>query len=352
MIIDDLSEEKNSSDITNERRNLPELTNLTMRHVLQQNLLERMNVDVQQRNRGNQEVQQYHLLQQLQEDERQRQILTILQSRQAETELRQLQHLQQQQSGLSLPPIVDTASQVSLLTPAALLQLHLHQQRRNQQRIHEEELQRLQLQQLLLQQRDRRQHQHQVQLIQLERERASLLNVGGPNLSVAPYNIRSIISSLPMRGSLDAVGNTSTGMSMIEINRLEAAEFQSGTNDTSPRNINLSLPMRRNFNASSNVGVPEVSGIDVARVQAAIFQVDEENFAAAANDSGHETESEASDAMVLPPWSETSAQLMKKMQKSDGKADEIAAKKKSSLRKKIVGMVSVVVMSMQFSSIK
>ena len=144
----DQSEEKNSCDMNNERMDQPERLNLTMRQVLQQNLLERMNADAQQ---PNQYVQQHHLnIQQLREDERQRQIFHILQRRQNEMQLRQLQQLHHQQSGLSLLPNVDMANQASLLTPTASLQLQLYQQQQNQQRIHEEELQRLQLQQFLL----------------------------------------------------------------------------------------------------------------------------------------------------------------------------------------------------------
>lgn len=328
MFTDEVSEEKNSSDISHERRNPPEGSNLTMRHMSQQNLLDRMNAEVHEQVRQNPDVQHHHLIQQLHEDENQRQILHILQVRQAETQLRQLQQQQY--------PNVDVANH----NPIASLQMHLFQQRRNQQRIYEEELSRLQLQQFLLEQQERHQHVQQLQLIQLQRDRVSLLNVGGPDLRVSSHNAHHTMPSLHMRGNVDSLLGDTTGISTIENYRLHASAFNSGTNVASPRNINLSLPMRRHFNASYNVGLPEVSGIDVSRVQAAMLQVDSKNVAVAAKDAGSETESEDhSDAMVLNPWSETSAQLMEKIQKSDSKAGVSAAKKKSSWRKKMVGMV-------------
>ena len=341
MNTDDSSEEKNSSDIDNESRIRPEgiQSNLTMRRVLQHNLLDQMNASVQQQRRDNEETQQRYLIHQLQEEDRRRQVLQILQSRQTEAQQRQLQ----QQRELLLQPIVDVADQTNILTPAATLQLLLYQQRENQQqmlqRIHGEGLRRLQLQHLLLEQQERR--QQQLQFIQMERDQAPLHNVSGPE-------IRNIIASLPMRGNID-IGNASTGVSSVEINRLQSAEISGGSNVISLRNRNLSLPMRRDI-ISSNVGIPEVSGIDVARVQAAILQANYENFAVAAKDSGHGTQSDVSDSMVLPAWSETSAQLMQKTKKTDSKSGVAATKKKTPLRRKIVGMVRFVEPQLEYTS--
>lgn len=323
MNIDDPSEEKNSS----EERIAQEGINITMRRVLQQNLL----AEIQQQSRERQEIEHRYLLQQLQNNEHQRQILQILQCRQNEARLRQPQ---QQPQGVRLPEGIDLRDHSGSLTPAVLLQLQLHQQRQNQQqlqqRIHEEELRSLQMQQLLLEQQERR------RLQQFRFSQLPAYNVQAALQDVTIPNIRNVITSFPLSGT---AGHSSAGISAFDINRLQSAEISSGVNVSSQRNILFSRPLRRRLDSNSNVGAPEVSGIDTARVQAAIFQADQGIVAVANNTSGNDTESEEFDSMIMPAWSETSAQLIRKMKKSGSKESVSLDKKKSPIRRKVAGMV-------------
>jgi hypothetical protein len=227
---------------------------------------------------------QQSLLQQLQDEERQRrqqmQIYQFIQNQQRETQLRWLHEQELQNSRLSVGELSVERS--------AILQLRLQQHRLEEERRLRDEQQLQQQSQRLLQQQLIPGHQlgqsvHSL-LPQIER---SILNRTNP---VIQFDIGSM-----------------HGQPIFEDTRAIAS------------NANI---------AAVDASVADVTRVDAGRNPQGTADV---NVSPAAS---------SPQALLLRPWSETSAELLKKMESEHDGSDQAAKKKKSATRKKSSDMVS------------
>lgn len=229
-------------------------------------------------------VLQQNLIQQMHDEQRQnrqrQQIYQFLQHQQREAQLRRLLEQEVQSSGLVVGELP--------MDRAALLQMQLRQHQLEQQRRQQEEQEiRLRNQRILQQRLLREQLINQtVDRLQRERNEFSMLHRAIP---ASQYDVGSIS---------------------------DQTLFEDTRAITSTANI-----------AAVDSSVPDISRVDTDRQHPSTGDV---SAFPGAN---------SPQALLLRPWSETSAELLKKMETELDGSDQTSPKKKSSSRKKSADMV-------------
>jgi hypothetical protein len=257
------ADENDSEEKTSPGLNLPPTSDtITAQHVLQQSLL-----------------------QQLQEEERQRrqqlQIYQFIQNQQREAQLQRLYEQELQNSRLFVGELS--------VERRGILQLRLQQHQLEQERrLLEEQLLQQQSNRLLQQQllRGHQPGQSVESLLQRERQQLSILNRNNPAVQ---FDVSSI-----------------HGQSIFE--------------DT------------RSITSNANIAAVDASVADLARVDAG-------RHPQGAADVSALPEARSPQTLLLRPWSETSAELLKKMESEHEGSDHAAPRKKSATRKKSADMV-------------